>query len=512
MLKRFAFSCNIKNMDKEYYDVVIVGTGLAGIYTAYNISDNLSCAILSKEESSIANSRLAQGGIAAVIGVDDEISFHVEDTLNAGAGLCDIDAVETIVKEGPAEIEKLISLKVPFDLDDTGNYHATREGGHTKNRILHCGGDATGKEVVNRLTKLVCEKPNVDLKENVFLVDVLTNNSRAYGVVVFENSNYKLYLSPNIVLCTGGIGQAYKYTTNYQDTTGDGIAAAIRAGAEAKHMEFIQFHPTALYNKNSNERYFLISEAVRGEGGILRNQNYEAFMKDRHPMKDLAPRDTVAREIYKEILSQDISHVYLDVTHLSKEFLSKRFPTIYNECLKLGIDISEQFIPVRPVQHYFMGGIKTDLNAMSNIIGLFACGETACTGVHGANRLASNSLLECLVFGKRCAEYINSTLLTMPDFDDISFENTKKEIKFNSSEIRHNIKEIMHSKGGIVRNKKGLEKGLYEINEILCPLENSKLTTIMDIENYNLAIIGSYVLKAALDRTQSVGAHFRDDE
>lgn len=510
-MKRFAFNCNISDIEKEYYDVVIVGTGLAGIYTAYNISDHLSCVILSKEESAIANSRLAQGGIAAVIGVDDEIKFHIEDTLNAGAGLCDIDAVKTIVKEGPIEINRLISLKVPFDLDSAGKFHATREGGHTKNRILHCGGDATGKEIVKRLTDLVCKKNNITLKENIFLIDVLTHDNRAYGVVVYENNNYKLYVSPNIVLCTGGIGQAYEYTTNYQDTTGDGIAAAIRAGAQIKDMEFIQFHPTALYHKNTDGRHFLISEAVRGEGGILRNQKLEPFMQDRHPMKDLAPRDTVAREIHKEILSQDLPYVYLDITHRSKEFLSNRFPTIYNECLKLDIDISKQLIPVLPVQHYFMGGIKTDLNAMSNITGLFACGEAACTGVHGANRLASNSLLECLVFGRRCAQYINSALLQLPNFKESSFETAPKGNKIDPHQTRQRIKNIMSTKGGIIRNQKGLETGLAEMQEILLSLENSDLTILENIENYNLAIIGVNIIKAALNRKNSVGAHFRDD-
>ncbi|MDK2933815.1 MAG: L-aspartate oxidase [Clostridiales bacterium] len=516
-MRRFAFHCDLEKVEKIYSDVVIVGSGIAGLYTALNVDDHLFCVIFSKDKKEACNTYLAQGGIAAVTQKDDSFEFHYKDTLYAGAGLCDEEAVRVLVTEGPREIKRLISFGIHFDMDDNCNLHATREGGHTRNRILHCGGDATGKEVVQKLTGLVVNKPNVTLKDDICLIDIITHRGRAEGVLVYEKG-YKLYISPNIVICSGGIGQIYQYTTNSQSATGDGIAAAIRAGAKCENMEFVQFHPTALFQTDTSQRFFLISEAVRGEGGILRNVKGERFMVTQHPMGDLAPRDIVAREIFKEIQKSNTSHVYLDITSKSKHFLMQRFPTIYHECKKRDIDISKQWIPVCPVQHYFMGGVKTDLNGMSSIVGLYVCGEAACTGVHGANRLASNSLLEGLVFSRRCAQHINRQAQSLKSFvshiNTIQYNDcTDKKIlqEINTAAIRQKIKEVMSKYGGIIRNQKGLSAGLEIIDEILAQFENAYLSTPKDIEAFNMAIIAKKVLVSALRRKQCVGAHYRDD-
>ncbi|WP_094552005.1 L-aspartate oxidase [Petroclostridium xylanilyticum] len=508
-MRRFAFYGKIEALEKVYCDVVIIGSGIAGLYTAFNIDGKLSCTVLSKGKIDGCSSYLAQGGIAAVVQDDDKFELHYNDTLYAGAGICNAEAVKVLVSEGPQDIQRLISAGVHFDADDSGRLHATREGGHTKNRILHCGGDSTGREVEKTLFSLVATKSNVTLKENTFLVDIVTHEGKAAGVVVYDEG-YKLYISPNVVICSGGIGQVYKYTTNPAGATGDGIAAAIRAGARVENMEFVQFHPTALFHQGTGERYFLISEAVRGEGGILRNQRGERFMPARHPMGDLAPRDIVAREIFREIRKSSIPYVYLDITSKSQQYLSQRFPTIYKECERRGIDMAKQFIPVCPVQHYFMGGIRTDLNGMSSIPGLYACGEAACTGVHGANRLASNSLLECLVFGRRCAEHINGTQRDMPDYP-VNFEEKYEYKEINVSDIKEKIKDTMNEKGGIIRNKKELETGLEVIDEILLQLQNIYLPTQEHIEIFNMAIVAQHILAAALKRKECIGAHYRDD-
>ncbi len=521
-------SCFRENIETEYCDVLIVGSGLAGLYTALNIDEDLSCILLSKLDTDDSNSYLAQGGIAAVFNKDDSFESHYKDTLEAGAGLCNKKAVNVLVNEAPIDIKKLIALGVDFDVDDSGDLHITREGGHSKNRILHCGGDATGKEVVKKLTEMVISKSNLRIQYNSFLTDIVIVDGNVIGAIVYSES-YKFYSSKNIVICSGGIGQIYKYTTNPYGATGDGIAAAIRAGAELGDMEFVQFHPTALYSENDSERLFLISEALRGEGGILRDHKGKRFMQDVHAMAELAPRDIVAREIYKQIEKADATFVYLDITHKSKEFLSQRFPTIYNECLKQGIDISKEYIPICPVQHYFMGGIKTDLNGMSNIFGLYACGEAACTGVHGANRLASNSLLECLVFGRRCAEHINNKkekLIsesneipnTKKTFEAISLlnkehenEDNKKLMCLSNDEIakmRQKIKSTMSKCGGIVKNQEGLTTGIKVITDIIKMFENATFSSKEHIEVYNMAIVARVVLEEALRRKVSIGAHY----
>lgn len=510
-MRRYVYCGDVHSLDQQSYDVIVIGSGIAGLYTALNLDQTLSCAILSKAEVAKSNSWLAQGGIAAVISKDDRIESHFQDTMNAGAGLCDEQAVNVLVNEGPQDIRQLMGMNVPFDLDEEGDLHITREGGHTKNRILHCGGDATGRETVKTLASIVSERQNIDIIENVFLTDILTSSGKAEGVIIKDTETYKVLVSSNIVVCTGGIGQVYKHTTNPAEATGDGIAAAIRAGALTNNMEFVQFHPTALYTSDESGQSFLVSEAVRGEGGVLRNIHGECFMEGKHPMKDLAPRDIVTRIIAREMYDTYSKHVLLDITSRSEEFLSKRFPTIFSECQKHGLNMSKDWIPVCPVQHYLMGGLETDLNGMTNIKGLYASGEAACTGVHGANRLASNSLLECLVFGRRCAEDINKNYHQNFSCDFKFAPLDCKDRQLDYEKIRNDIKRIMIQKGGIIRSKQAMEEALTEIDAILGELNDIDLNSRVSIEVLNMAMISKEILKAAIKRKENVGAHYRLD-
>lgn len=516
-MRRYLYMGNWNKLEKQYCDVVIVGSGLAGLYAALNIDKSLSCIILSKGDKDQCSSYLAQGGIAAVISEDDKTELHYQDTLYAGAFLCNKEAVKILVHEGPKEIRRLESMGVPFDVDSNGEFYRTREGGHSKNRILHCGGDATGRGVVEALYDILKDRKNIQLQRHAFLVDIVTDEGKTIGVLIYNNG-FKIIYSPNVVICSGGIGQLYISSTNPLTATGDGIAAAIRAGVEARNMEFVQFHPTALYQKSRTERAFLISESMRGEGGILRNLQGERFMCMRHPMAELAPRDVVAREIFREMKKSNAPYVYLDMTAKSKNYLVNRFPTIYDMCKQNGIDISKQLIPVCPVQHYLMGGIKTDLNGKTTIVGLYACGEVAYTGVHGANRLASNSLLECLVFGRRCAQQMNHSSnygrknTYGKDMDDIHQIQQDFEIDDLFRQGKKRIKEIMYSYGGIIRNQAGLEKGLSEIRHMIGKLEHVAFIKPEQMELYNMAMVANEILQAASKRRKSIGAHYREDD
>ncbi|MDR2606576.1 MAG: L-aspartate oxidase, partial [Oscillospiraceae bacterium] len=407
-MKRYAISGTITRVIDT--DVLIVGSGIAGLYSALNIDRRLNVTILTKESVDLSNSWLAQGGIAAAIKEYDTPAAHYDDTQEAGAELCDPEATKVLVSEGPGAVESLWRLNVPFDLNAEGDLMVTREGGHHMNRIVHAGGDATGRETVKVLAPLVFAEKNVTAAEKSTLADVITEGGSVCGAIVIDDcEELVFYRTSSVIIATGGIGQIYLTSTNPHVATGDGLAAAIRAGAEMKDLEFVQFHPTGLYDRTGEygSRAFLISEAMRGEGALLKNSKGERFMSAQHELGELAPRDIVARGILREMEKNGDTNEYLDITHKPREFLESRFPTIFGECLKRGIDISKEWIPVAPVQHYMMGGIRTDVDAKTSIEGLYAVGEAACTGVHGANRLASNSMLECLVFGKRAAKSIN---------------------------------------------------------------------------------------------------------
>jgi L-aspartate oxidase len=515
ILLRYAIDGTTRISKTLKYDVVIVGAGLAGLYTALNIDDRYTCLIIAKESIDISNSWFAQGGIAAAISVDDAPIFHLEDTLIAGAGLCDKEAVGVLVAEGPEDIGRLVSLQVPFDLNDSGDLQITREGGHRKNRIVHAGGDATGRETVKALAHIVSQRGNITFSENTCFYDVLLNADGAVsGIVVRkDDAEFQLISTCSVVIATGGIGQVYKSTTNPSVATGDGLAASMRAGVNLKNIEFIQFHPTGLWSPVPEDREFLISEAVRGEGGLLKNSAGIRFMEGTHELNELAPRDIVARAIYKELKRTGEDHAFVDITAKSEEFLKNRFPTIYNECLKRGINISQDYIPVCPVQHYLMGGIETDLHARTSIPGLYACGEAAHTGVHGANRLASNSMLECLVFGRRAAQDINQSIQACDPDHDVSIPQIPKreESHLDYKAIRNRIKELMNDYGYIIRNEDGLTYALGQISDILDALQRVYDKHITYLETLNIATVAKAILTAALSRPESIGSHYRED-
>lgn len=510
-MRRFLFGNDIKIQSEINADVLIAGSGIAGLYSALCINKNLKCIVLAKDDINESDSYLAQGGIASALRKGDSPSLHFEDTVEAGAGLCNKKAVRILVEEGPKDIGNLFKLNVPFDKDKDGRLSAGREGGHHRSRILHAKGDATGREIVETLYAEALKHSNISLMFGMFLVDILTDKDGVCGAVVFKDGFYRI-LCRNIIICTGGIGKLYSRTTNAKIATGDGQAAALRAGAKLEDMEFVQFHPTGLYEQQNDGRVFLISEAVRGEGGVLRGKDGKRFMVGCHPMAELAPRDIVARGITFEMEQSGQDHVSLDITGKTADELSKRFPTIYTECSKRGIDISKQYIPVCPVQHYMMGGIKTDINGMTCIQGLYACGEAACTGVHGANRLASNSMLECLVFGRRAAQMIEPVRRN----DNFTFSDEISRMlplpeNMTAQALKLHINKIMDSSCWVVRNKESLENGLSQLSEIKNELEDAQLPDRKLMEAYNMAVVSYEIMKSALDREESIGAHYRKD-
>lgn len=504
----------MKDLPIMDFDAVVVGSGIAGLYAALHLDENLKVALVTKVDLKTSNSYYAQGGIASVISPADTFEGHIEDTLVAGAGLCDEEAVRVLVEEGPENIKELVELNVPFDTNPEGELMITREGGHSCRRIVHCGGDATGRETTKQLGIITTTKKNIEIFYNTLLIDVLTDEGRTSGVLVSNADGDPMILrSPNVILATGGIGYLYKNTTNPRASVGDGVACAKRAGAVCENMEMVQFHPTTLYSPENSERLFLISEAVRGEGGILKNAKGEAFMADKHKLRDLAPRDIVARFILAELEESGEPNVFLDVSAMSDEFFAKRFPTIYEECHRFGINVPYDPIPVRPAQHYMMGGIKTDLNGMTNIEGLYACGEAACTGIHGANRLASNSILECLVFGRRAARHINAEHRTqcelmLPDAPDFAHRVTADEIDADRECVRTTLSKY----AGPKRTPTGMAEGRKIISSLLDKYETMHLDTKEAYEICNMTETAISIFDAAIARKESIGAHYVVEE
>ena len=491
-------------------DVVVIGSGVAGLTTALQIrSHNLSVMLITKAQVDEGSTKWAQGGIAAALGPGDSPAQHERDTLVAGAGLCDIPAVKVLVSEGPEAVRKLIARGAVFDKSETGEIALTREGGHLRNRILHAGGDATGAEVSRALLAAVSQDPGIEVIEHALVLDALKSASgRVCGVtlhVIGEGTRDGVgqILARAVVLATGGLGQVYSQTTNPAVSTGDGVALALRAGADVADVEFIQFHPTVLYmGENSRGQQPLISEAVRGEGAFLVNDRGERFMKDLHPLADLAPRDVVAKEISRQMAKSGSKHVWLDARAI-KDF-ADRFPTIYASCRQIDINPLIDLIPVAPASHYASGGIRTDLNGHSSVPGLYAVGETACTGAHGANRLASNSLLEGLVFGARIAEDIARNLQTWED--PISLDPIEILI---SPSVRGELQRAMSRGAAVVRSEKSLKEALVTLDRL------KDATTIfanVDAwETTNLYLLATAIARSALERTESRGSHWRED-
>jgi L-aspartate oxidase len=490
-------------------DVIVVGTGIAGLYTALKISEYADVTMICKKGLTESNTNRAQGGIAAAIAEGDSPHLHQEDTLMAGAGLNSLEAVEVLVNEGPDLVEDLIRLGTQFDIEDD-HLALTQEGAHSRRRILHANGDATGAEIVRALAEQVRNNSRITVLEYAFAVDLITADNGSCKGVLYQQEGQLTYIrSKATVLATGGAGNMYRYTTNPDVTTADGYAMAYRAGAALQDLEFIQFHPTVLNYPGAPR--FLISEAVRGEGAILRNLAGERFMPQYHELAELAPRDIVARAIVSEIEKTKSTFVYLDITHQSPDLIKSRFPTIYEVCLGYGLDLTTDWIPVAPAQHYAMGGVKTDLYGETNVRRLFACGEVSCTGLHGANRLASNSLSEAIVFGKRIAERVQS-LLYEP-CDEFALPVVPPRFPSHVEKIDNrklHLQKTMVRYAGVKRTRDGLERALGELGR-LAPMLSHGYTKPSEWEFINLLTSALLTTQAALLREESRGGHFRSD-
>lgn len=511
-IPRYLLHFDVESLKVEEVDLLVVGSGLAGLYTAAKAGER-KIAILTKEKTEDSSTEFAQGGIAAVLSDEDSLDLHIKDTKTAGAGLCNSRAVEVLVNEGAGRVRELIAMGTAFDRIEN-SLDFTREGAHSRPRILHARGDATGEEIRRALVNHVRRLDWIDLYENTYALEVVLGpDGDCQGILAFDRNRggFILFVAPYVVLAAGGCGHVYSNTSNPEVATGDGIAIAYRAGAQLMDMEFIQFHPTTLYG--SEETTFLISEAVRGEGAVLRNKNGESFMTRYHPQAELAPRDIVARAIFTEMQKDEREYVYLDITHKKRDFIEKRFPKIYRKCKELGYNLEDDWIPVRPAAHFIMGGIKTDINGATNIPGLFACGENAATGVHGANRLASNSLLEGLVFGRRIAFKVKKDERSAPPVKMVKEQIAKERPIGDDRElwrVRGQLQKVMTEKVGIVRDRERLEKALEELEELGAHLLYT-YTRPAAWETQNLLIIAYTITKSALFREESRGSHFRSD-
>lgn len=492
----------------RHYDYIIAGSGLAGLYTAYHAAAYGKVALLTKCGITESNSYFAQGGIAAVTDENDAPALHFEDTIIAGRGLCDYPAVHILVNEGPKRIQELINAGMHFDMED-GSLALGLEGGHHKKRILHAGGDATGRMVTSFMISKVINNPKIDIFENHSVIGLLKTEECCCGVRSWNLTAEKeeLFIGTNTFLTLGGTSAIYKRTTNPHTTIGDGLALAYNAGCEIADMEFIQFHPSALYTES--EDAFLISEAVRGEGAHLINQNGERFMTDIHELAELAPRDIVAQSIYRQLIRYKQDFVWLSLKHLDPQTIKKRFPNIYEKCRESNIDMCDR-IPIAPAAHYTVGGVRTDLNGQTNIKNLFICGELASSGIMGANRLASNSLIECLVFGKRAIESSrhNTPIENLPDFKTVYHCNQGGEQEY--IRLKKEIATLMSIHAGIIRNEKLLEEGLLKLEELEqhLPDEQYEYYTLV---SRNLIEVARLIIRSALHRKESRGGHFRED-
>jgi L-aspartate oxidase len=506
------------------YDVLIIGSGVAGLTSALQLDQNLRVAIISKLSLQGGASWLAQGGIAAVFDKADSSDSHVADTLIAGAGLCHEEAVRRVVEDGPTAVQWLIEQGVDFTREESQkNYHLTQEGGHSHRRILHTA-DATGKEVTSRLVDQVLSAKNIDIFEHHCAVDLVTQadkNSRkirctgAYLLDV-KSGNTSIFQAKCVILASGGASKAYLYTSNPDGASGDGIAMAWRKGCRVANLEFNQFHPTCLYHPKAKS--FLITEALRGEGAILRLPDGTSFMKNFHANAELAPRDVVARAIDHEMKRLGSDCLFLDISHKSAEFIIDHFPTVYHKCLEYGINITEEPIPVVPAAHYTCGGIMVSKDGQTDLVNLYATGENAFTGLHGANRMASNSLLECLVYAQAAAQNINETITQIsdpkpiPDWDESRVSHSDEDVV-----ISHNwdeLRRFMWDYVGIVRTNKRLERAQHRIQllqkEIQDYYRNCRVTRDL-LELRNLATVSELIIRCAQQRKESRGLHYTLD-
>jgi L-aspartate oxidase len=494
-------------------DFIVVGAGVAGLRAAITLAEAGKVLVLAKQELTESATQYAQGGIAVALSDEDEISLHLQDTINAGDGIVNVDAAHVLVEEGPDRIQELIDWGTQFDRKGT-KLTFTREAAHSRDRILHAHGDSTGREIGRALYAKASALKSISFSDFEFTANLCIDSGRVAGVQLISGAGETHNVAGAILLATGGAGHVYSNTTNPAVATADGVAMAYRAGAEISDMEFVQFHPTALYVKNAPR--FLLSEALRGEGAVLRNSELHRFMAKYHEAGELAPRDVVARAIAHELevcrLKEPV--VYLDLTHLKADHIRARFPRIFETCLQYNVDLTVDQVPVRPAAHYLMGGIRTDLHGRSSLPGLYAAGEAACTGVHGANRLASNSLLEGLVFGARAAKAMlqeakQAAKHTATESQHTVSSGSANDSNNDSESFIHNIQQLMWNKVGIVRTRQGLTEAIQQLQASAQQLP--PLTTRRNCEARNIHTTGQLIARSALARLESRGAHYRTD-
>jgi L-aspartate oxidase len=498
-------------------DVLVIGSGISGLYFALKMAKHASVVIITKKEKAESNTNYAQGGIAAVFSIKDSFEDHVRDTLTCGDGLCKRDIVEEIVRTGPIHVQELVNLGVNFSRKANGQFDLGREGGHSKRRIVHVK-DLTGQEVEQTLLNAVTEHPSIQLMENQIAINLVLKKNKCVGCYVLDREKAVIqnFVTKITVLATGGIGRVYLHTSNPDIATGDGIAMAYRAGATVMNMEFTQFHPTYFYRPN--EASFLISEALRGEGAILKDKRGRQFMREHHPMGELAPRDTVARTIDQELKKSGDKYVFLDISFKDPQFVRSRFPGIFEKCLSFGIDITKDPIPVVPAAHYCCGGVKTTIAGETDVKNLFSIGETACTGLHGANRLASNSLLEALCCAhnaaRECIKLLEKDILLQPFSPWEPGEAVDIDEVVGITQNRDEVLRLMWNYVGIVRSNKRLiraKKRITLLREEINQYYWDFIITADLVELRNMALVAELIIDSAIQRKESRGVHYSLD-
>jgi len=514
VIPRYLVNFDLEDLPGISCDLVVVGSGVAGLSTALRAARRFRVALLTKTTLTVTATRIAQGGIASALGADDSPELHFQDTIQAGKGLCEEEAVWTLVREGPMRITELIEeVGAHFDTVD-GHLDLTIEGGHSRRRVAHAQGDATGSELEASLTRRLIYNKRLDVYEHYYVLDILTVDGRCAGVLGMdvEEGTINYFRAPAVVLAMGGMGQLYPVTTNPEICTGDGVPMALRAGAEVSDLEFLQFHPTSLHLPETPR--WLISEALRGEGAIIVDHAGKRIMEGVHPLKDLAPRDTVVNEMVRVMKKTGIDHLYLDATHMPADKLKERFPTIYRHCLEAGVDITQVPIPVSPAAHYMSGGVVTDLNGMTRVKGLYACGEVACTGVHGANRLASNSLLEGLVFSWRIMQELPQAIEEgsrgLEKICELKHKIRRSRLPVEINLLRPFLQQMMMDCVGFRRSREGLSEAWEFLAKNISVLQVEYVSP-QGFELQNMITLATLMVRAALLREESRGCHYRVD-